>query len=93
MGRHGRQGGGHDSRNAQDGAQNMVEAEGSLELTTWGGKSRKKPKEESRRVPKNIPSDSPLGLKLCQWDHPPNTKGKDKIIMIWYCMVEWTKEI
>lgn len=53
--------------------------------------SREKSKKENKKVPINVPSDSPLGVKLSRWDCDPDTRGKDKIKMLRYCMIEWTK--
>lgn len=53
--------------------------------------SREKSKKDSKKVPVNVPSDSPLGVKLSRWDCDPDTRGKDKRKMLQYCMVERTK--
>ncbi|XP_043534218.1 uncharacterized protein LOC122541481 [Chiloscyllium plagiosum] len=39
-----------------------------------------------------IPSDSPLGKMLGNWEHNSRTRGKDKVIMIRYCCFVWTQE-
>lgn len=56
------------------------------------GGSKAKSRKKSKKVPMNIPPDSPLGLKLSQSNYNPDTRGKDKIKMMQYCMIEWTKE-
>lgn len=43
-------------------------------------------------MPADIPQDSPLGIKLANWNIDPDTKNKDKVKMIQYYMIEWTKE-
>lgn len=40
----------------------------------------------------DIPSDSPLGVKLVNWSKDPLTKDKDKAKIIPFCMFDWTKE-
>lgn len=49
-------------------------------------------KKGNKKVPADIPQDSPLGIKLANWDSDPCTKEKDKEKMIRYCMIEWTKK-
>lgn len=57
------------------------------------GTSRESTGEEggSEEMPTDIPPDSPLRRKLAQWKYDPNTRDKDELKMIQYCMVEWTK--
>ncbi|KAM6367211.1 programmed cell death protein 2 isoform 1-T2 [Alca torda] len=55
--------------------------------------SKKSPREKgSGKVPADIPQDSPLGIKLANWNIDPDTENKDQVKMIQYCMIEWTKE-
>ena len=50
------------------------------------------PSKVSSRVPEDIPQDSPLGVRLANWETDPSTKGKDKVKMIQFCMKEWIKK-
>lgn len=49
-------------------------------------------KKGSKKVLADIPQDSLLGIKLVNWDSNPCTKGKDKVKIIWYFLVEWVKK-
>lgn len=49
-------------------------------------------KKGNKKIGMDIPPDSPLGIKLANWEEDLPTKGLDKIKMIQYCMIEWTKE-
>lgn len=40
----------------------------------------------------NIPVDSPLGLMLKEWDLNENTKGKNKLQMVQYCVLDWPQQ-
>lgn len=57
------------------------------------GTSKSGPRKKgSKRAPADIHEDSPLGIKLANWGSNPCTKGKYKVEMIQYCMIEWTKK-
>lgn len=43
-------------------------------------------------MPADIPQDSPLGMMLANWDIDPCIRKKDKVKMVQYCMMEWTKK-
>lgn len=57
-----------------------------------GGKSSKNKGNPKRKVPRDIPPESPLGRMLANWEFGSKTKDKDKKKMIKYCCFTWTKE-
>lgn len=42
-------------------------------------------------IPSNIPSDSPLGAMLDNWENNSWTKSLDRATMVQYCTFIWTK--
>lgn len=75
--------------------ENQKRAEGWDKLIKMGHEASKEKALRGRgnqKASMDISSNSTLGTKLAQWEHNPDTKNKNKIKMIHYCMIKWTKE-
>ena len=54
-------------------------------------KSKTRDHEKGSKLP-DIPPESPLAIMIRNWNNKGPIKGKSKLKMIQYCMVEWPKE-
>ena len=54
-------------------------------------KSKTQDQKKGSKLP-DIPLESPLGIMIRNWNNRGPRKGKSKLKMVQYCMVEWPKE-
>lgn len=54
-------------------------------------KSKTRDQKKGSKLP-DIPPESPLGIMIRNWNDRGPRKGKSKLKMVQYCMVEWPKK-
>jgi len=54
-------------------------------------KSKTRDQRKGSKLP-DIPPETPLGIMIRNWNDRGPRKGKSKLKMIQYCMIEWPKE-